>query len=105
MADIERKKNVRVQSSWNKIFLRSNVALVEKHLIDTQCVRNFIENESTTITKVCVRIITRLVALIAFVNQRHPQALSLWNFIDVFGVVFNILQLYIIILARKIWIE
>ena len=35
MADIERKKNVRVQSSWNKIFLRSNVALVEKHHIDT----------------------------------------------------------------------
>lgn len=50
-------KNVRVQSFWNKIFLRSNVALVEKHHIDTQWVWNFIDHESTTITKVCARII------------------------------------------------
>ena len=57
MADIERKKNVRVQSSWNKIFLRSNVALVEKHHIEAQWVWNFIDHESTTITKVCARII------------------------------------------------
>ena len=40
----------------------------------------------------------------ALVNKRHPQALSLWNFIDIYGVVL-MLQLHIIILARKILIE